>query len=792
MRVKGEGPKKCTMALIGEAWGETEEIMKQPFVGASGQLLNTKLHNVGVARQDCYLTNIINARPANNNFEIFWQDKEHRHPTAHLLSARDSLLEELDELDTNIFVPLGSNALWALTSKTSISKWRGSILSTQLPSGRKVKVIGTYHPASALREFSLSHIIETDLKRAKGDSSFFDLALPERNLQIAPTLNDLLVYAGQALGKPDVAFDIECTPEYITCLSLSVDPSHSISIPTTKGYWGSASLLKTVLEIVNNILVQPEVHKVGQNITFDIQFIMRFMGILPKKPWEDTMIMQHSLFAELPKGLDFLCSVYTREPYYKDDLKVWSNTGQTDHEMLWRYNALDSAVTLECCHVMRKEMAEFGVTGIYKFMMELLEPLLYMMMRGVKFDRVAADKHEVDYSKLLADAEEAFANQYGEVNANSPKQVLALLDRLGIPPILKKNAKGIMAPTTNKKAIDKLSAKSPELMKLVTIRENKKLIHDYLNVALDGVDKRFRCSYNSTGAETGRLSSSESVFGCGTNGQNFPIKVRDVWTVDEDDLVFTGADLAGAESRVVAFESGDPVTIGLFERGENIHKYTAAHIVFHCTEEAVMEDKARLEALGRDTDTMYFRAKKLRHSLEKRGSWKTIQDQLGIPASEAKAFVQNFEQGSPMFMKWVRDLGAQLRRDRTIVSPTGRKRVFLGRLYPETAFNETLKEAVAHIPQDVISYVINSILNGFYYNECKDKLNFPRTEVMLQIHDAIYIQHPASITKQVHEALNKYAEKLIFKAHGREYYIPLDIKTGKNCRDLEKVKYEKV
>lgn len=782
-RVKGEGPQKCLMAIVGEAYGETEKVLGRPFVGSAGTLLNTKLHNAGIARQSCYITNVINEQPPRNDFAaLYWQGKEPGlHPTPRLLELRQELLEELDELDTNLIVALGNNALWALTGQYKIGRWRGSILSTQLPSGRRVKVIGTYHPASALREYSFSHIIETDLVRAKFDSGFFDLCLPQRDLLIAPSLNEVLSFAASCLGKRDVCFDIESTPEHITCISLSTEPERAMSIPTTKSYWGSMGLLKSVLDIINGVLTQAKTTNVGQNITFDIQYLLRFMAILPSKPWDDTMIMQHSCYCELPKGLDFLTSVYTREPYYKDDLKVWMGGDRTENEKLWLYNAKDAAVTLECCYVLRKEMAELNVTYIYDHMMELLEPLLFMMLRGVKFDHAAAEAHKVIYSELQKEAEKKVKAKYGDINVRSPKQVLGLLDQLGIDPIMKKNASGVLVPTANKKALEKLASKSPELQEITNVKENAKLINDYIEVALDEVDGRLRCSYNSTGTGTGRLSSSKSVFGCGTNLQNWPIKVRDMLIADEG-LVITGADLAGAESRVVAYECGDPLTIKLFEEGAKIHKHTAC-MVFGVTPDQVDADKKKLEDLGKDTETMYFRAKKLRHSIEKLGTWVTVKEQLNISAADAKALVQRFKDTSPMFMKWTRELDMQLRKDRTIISPTGRKRKFLDRFG-----DDMLREAVAFIPQDVISHVINTVIKRFYYEVC----SLPEhnlTQLLLQIHDAVYIQHKPEQTKEVHDFLAAAAKAVTFKAHGKEYHIPLDIKTGPNCRDLHKVDF---
>ena len=53
--------------LVGEAWGEQEEYQRTPFVGASGAELNRMLHEAGIMRSECFVTNLVNARPPSND-----------------------------------------------------------------------------------------------------------------------------------------------------------------------------------------------------------------------------------------------------------------------------------------------------------------------------------------------------------------------------------------------------------------------------------------------------------------------------------------------------------------------------------------------------------------------------------------------------------------------------------------------------------------------------------------------------------------------------------------------------
>src|SRR4051812_48912307 len=64
--VIGEGSHFADIMFIGEAPGKNEAKQGRPFVGASGKFLNELLENVGIKREDVYITNIVKDRPPEN------------------------------------------------------------------------------------------------------------------------------------------------------------------------------------------------------------------------------------------------------------------------------------------------------------------------------------------------------------------------------------------------------------------------------------------------------------------------------------------------------------------------------------------------------------------------------------------------------------------------------------------------------------------------------------------------------------------------------------------------------
>lgn len=757
--VKGEGNKKCKFAIIGEAPGSEEELEGRPFIGASGQFLNTKLSFVGISRDDCYITNLVKVRPPENDFSIYW--KGHT-PTQDLLKWKALLLKELDELDTNIFLALGSNALWALTDKKHISKWRGSILPLTLPSGRSIKVIGTYHPSACLRDWKLGAIVTYDLRRVIEESTTPSISFPKRTVVISPSFEEASSYLTILKDVKEFAFDIETSHGEIICISFSHSPDYSMSIPTMKWYWKEN--FKAILEGIEGVMHSKN-RKIAQNILFDTQYIMRNWHIFPKGEWDDTMIMAHSAYSELPKALDFLTSIYTKEPYYKDDLKVWREN-QTSNEILWQYNAKDAMVCIEIAYALRKEVEELGTRKTYDFMMSLLKPLLFMMLHGLRVDEEAVGILRTQLQQDIGEKEGRVKKTTGGINIYSPKQLANLaINTLHLKPTIKDGK-----VTMNEKSLNLLSLQSPFFKEIISLRKDKKIISTYLDTERDFTDGRLRFSINPVGTTTGRLSSSSSVFGHGTNIQNFPKFIRNIIIPDEGKM-FSEIDLVGAEAMVVAFLSDDKYLMKLFMEGKNIHTYTAT-LIWNISSKEVEKEK---EEGGDETKTKYYMAKRLRHAYNYRASWVAVKEQLSISAKEAKDLIHKFEQANPFLKKWHQKIEAQIRKNKVIITPFGRKRIFFDRVS-----ESMLREAIAFIPQDTVSYVINTFMKRIYKTLCMEQKD---TKILLQVHDSLLLEYLPSMKEEIHKRLFPLAHIPIPFQHGF-FTIPIKIKSGYNWRDL--------
>lgn len=373
--VPGRGPSGARVALVGEAPGEDEERLGEPFVGASGRLLNEMLAAAGIDRRSCYVTNVVKVRPPGNDFRRrYYEDGRGTKPTAELLAAREALVQELRSRvpRANVTVALGDEALKALTGRMGLGKLRGSILETAVG-----KVIATFHPARVLREWSERRIVEADLRRVRAESLTPDANVPVIECLVDPTKEQVLDWLGRVKPGQRVAFDIESLGPTVRCIGFAVGPRSALCVPFVscrRGRSGEASGTLVppptdgapfgshwspedeaeVLAAVTRVLEDPAIPLIAQNFQYDAARLSDEFGIVCQGLVLDTMVAQHCCYCELPKSLAFLCSLYTRVPFYKD------HDASNDLDE-WRYNCYDAAVTYEVATELEKEMKEMKV-----------------------------------------------------------------------------------------------------------------------------------------------------------------------------------------------------------------------------------------------------------------------------------------------------------------------------------------------------------------------------------------------------------------------------------------------
>ena len=434
-------------------------------------------------------------------------------------------------------------------------------------------------------------------------------------------------------------------------------------------------------------------------------------------------------------------------------------------ENFLRYSALDSACTFQAHELFWPDLDE-GFRAAYDMTLNIFPVLTFMQTRGIKVNRIALDDTKVDVLRAAAEKQEELNGICGRtINVNSPKDCQSYFyGELGIPPY--RNATG--KPTVDDLALQRLvrgTVARPGLRqaKLVQeIRGLQKLYGTYLNLEFDA-DDRLRGSYNPRGTKFGRLSSSKTIFGTGTNFQNLPQEFKKFLVADPG-YCFLEVDKRQAEWVVVAYACGDANMMKAIDQGIDVHTHTASlmfsvspevikyehKLIGHTTDaDAIAElrnNDLTVVAAMRDSGrrwprTMSLRqcGKKSNHGLnydEGPNGFAMINE---MDQAEAKRIVNLYHEIYPGIRLWYESVKRQLQKDRTLTNCFGRAVRFLG------AWDDKLwKSAYSMIPQSTVVDSLNGGMESLYENKEICGTTGLNGDVLAQVHDSILLQFPIS------------------------------------------------
>lgn len=331
-RIEPQIPREPRVAIVGEAPGEAEAHFGKPFVGASGKFLKELLAVSGIEERECLLTNVFLERPEGNDLDNFLVPRDELPKDYNLPPLRaglyvpperlfelDRLFDELNRPSINLVIALGNTPLWALSGqRPAISKSRGYIFWNER---LQKKVLPTYHPAAIFRQWKWKTVFETDLALAAKEREFPEIRTKTRVIHYNPTLAEVKTWTEWAVAAPAITIDLETArPNIITMFGFALSKREAFVIPlcTRKGeaYWSDAELPE-VLRCLHAICRSPG-RKICQNALYEIQWLWHVLNTPLLGHVEDTMTMQHALYQEQQKGLEFLGSIHSDVAHWKD------------------------------------------------------------------------------------------------------------------------------------------------------------------------------------------------------------------------------------------------------------------------------------------------------------------------------------------------------------------------------------------------------------------------------------------------------------------------------------------
>ena len=537
-----EGNPDSKLLILGQAPSYMETRHKRPLVGPAGYVFGECMGTANISRRECYILNVWEMEVITDDYrgtihskrggELLWTKKGF---TEAGLDAASGAISRIVNSGANCILALGQQAFALCTGKSDrILKWRGSILpGDDRINGRKV--VGTIHPSACLRgNYLWRYLIINDMKRVREERESPKIVLPERNIILTPSLADIREYMELCRDHGQFATDLEVINHQVSCFSLAPSVSEAMVVPLTNEYgdaWTEEEECE-IWEMYNDIMSDPDVEKVNQNlIGFDAPFLLMQNHIHTQGTMRDNMIAQSVLYPEFNKGLDFQASVYTREPYFKDEGKMWKNEGG-DFPTFWRYNGKDACVSLECWNVLAQELTQRAFWATYDRHETMAQVLMYMTIRGLRVDLETLNETNANIGIEINEKMDRL-NEVAEYpfNPTSPKSCQDYFyGAKGLPAY--KNKAG--RPTTDDKAMSRIFRKTGlvEAKLVQEIRALKKLKGTYLEVEVDP-DNRLRCSWNPRGTKFGRLSSSKTLMGRGMNLQNLHPKFKRFIVADE-------------------------------------------------------------------------------------------------------------------------------------------------------------------------------------------------------------------------------------------------------------------
>lgn len=388
---------------------------------------------------------------------------------------------------------------------------------------------------------------------------------------------------------------IDATRAELVGVSLALAPNRACYIPI--GHGGTDMFTETPVQIdratviarLKPLLEDPSVLKIGHNLKYDMIVLGR-AGI-DVAPHDDTILMSFDLDAGLHgHGMDELATTHLGHSCisFKDVVGTGKNQrtfAEIDLKMATRYAAEDADVTLRLWRRFKPRLVAEGATRIYEMVDRPLAPVIARMERdGIMVDRERLAGLSAEFAGQIATLEtEIHGLAGGPFTIGSPKQLGEMLfERMGIKGG-RKGKSGVYSTDVTELeriAADKSSPGAVIAARVLEWRQLSKLKSTYtdaLQAQINPATGRVHTSYSLTGAQTGRLSSTDP------NLQNIPIRteigrqIRHAFVAAPGNVLLA-ADYSQIELRLAAHMADVPALKQAFADGADIHSLTAQEL----------------------------------------------------------------------------------------------------------------------------------------------------------------------------------------------------------------------
>lgn len=683
---------------------------------------------------------------------------------------------------SRVIVGMGERVLNELTGLRGIDKWQLSPLTA----GTGQKFIPTYDFTRLQKQYELGMYLELVLKRAHDEieTEAYERA-PERFL-LNPSFEETLEILARIKEEPILSVDVETGYGQINTVGFAWSASDAVAINvlpsrlTDDNYYSLWRGIASVLEGPSR--------KVFQNFIYDTSYFSAY-GVRTANIYHDTMWAMKFLWPELKSNLGNVGRIHTKRPYWKDDGKVTDAEGAKkdwgdvrDWTRHYQYNCRDTTGTIEAHFDQRRELADRGLLSMFDgYLMRLAEPIAEMCANGMPLSLEVRDRLK---AQTEAHVEKLILELHAEVgfplNPRSPTQVMKLLREKGVK-LPKKYDKesGKYVESADASSLKKVRLKYPDLTflrPLAEVKKYQKSLSSYISFDVKPGEALLRYSLNGAGTETLRFSGNKDQWDRGFNIQTIPreggtISIKQMF-VAPPGWQFVEVDLRQAETRFVAYDSGDPTLIQMLSDGADIHRYVAAEIYHISTSDVVkaQRDLGKKSGHGANYD--------MKETVFMETCFKEMD--LVLSVDEARNTLEAYHRLFPGIRRWHAEIRKELNNKRKLTAPTGWERYFYGRFGADM-----FKEAYAWKPQHTIPWITNHLMFHLMSERRKGHLSF---KLLVQVHDSLIMLMPDGSVAHLAKACLKTEDwhppvNLI----GGQMIIPVEVKTGASMDQLHEV-----
>ncbi|WP_170326279.1 DNA polymerase I [Ruegeria arenilitoris] len=588
----------------------------------------------------------------------------------------------------------------------------------------------------------------------------------------------------QAYERGWVAVDTETTGlnEMIADLvgvSLCVEAGEACYIPLTHrdgaadDLFGSDALaegqmpLDEALTLLKPMLEDPSILKIGQNMKYDAKIFKRY-GV-DVAPIDDTMLMSYAMHGgEHGHGMDTLSERYLSHTPIPIKPLLGSGKSAITFDKVpideaAAYAAEDADITLRLWKLFKPQLHQVQVTTVYETLERPLVPVLAEMeMHGIKVDRDVLSRMSNAFAQKMAGLEAEIHELAGEnFNVGSPAQLGEILfDKMG----LEGGKKGKTGKySTGADILEDLATEHELPRRVLDWRQLSKLKSTYTDALQTHINPdtgRVHTSYSITGANTGRLASTDP------NLQNIPVRteegrrIREAF-IAEPGNVMVSLDYSQIELRILAHIADIPALKQAFADGLDIHAMTASEMFDVPLDE--MTPDIRRQAKAINFGVIY--------GISGFG----LARNLRIPRAEAQGFIDRYFERFPGIRRYMDDTVAFAKEYGYVQTLFGRKihTPEINAKGPHAGFS---RRAAINAPiQGTAADVIRRAMVRM-----PDAINGLPAKMLLQVHDELLFEVAEDAVDQVIDVARDVMEGASDPAVKLDVKLSVDAGQGAN------------